>query len=43
MLFTETSGLSKEALGLIGMQVILMIQSTIVIMYVSMYCMFANS
>ena len=38
MLFTETSGLSKDAHGLIGMQVILMIQSTIIMMYLCIAC-----
>ena len=38
MLFTETSGLSNDTLGLIGMQVILMMQSTIIIMYLCIAC-----
>ena len=38
MLFTETSGLGKDVLGLIGMQVILMIQSTVIIVYLCIVC-----
>ena len=38
MLFTETTGLSYDTRGLIGMQVILMIQSTVIIMYLCITC-----